>query len=210
MARITGPVCRVCRRLGDKLYLKGDKCFTPSCSFERRPYAPGQRSRSTRRRKVSDRGLQLREKQKARAVYGVLERQFRRYYKEAVRRPGITGEMLLRTLEFRLDNVVYRLGFANSRAQARQVVLHGHIAVNGRKSAIPSHVLKVGDAVSWTLRGSNSELFNLAKEQVGVKTIPSWLSLDVENMGGHVLALPEVEEIGAKFSPAAIVEHYSR
>ena len=208
MARITGPVCRVCRRLGDKLYLKGDKCFTHSCPFERRPYAPGQRS--TRRRKVSDRGLQLREKQKARAVYGVLERQFRRYYEDAVRRPGITGEMLLRTLELRLDNVVYRLGFANSRAQARQVVLHGHIAVNGRKSAIPSHVLKVGDAVSWTLRGSNSEPFNLAKEQVGGKTIPSWLSLDVENMGGRVLALPEVEEIGAKFSPATIVGYYSR
>ena len=208
MARNTGPVCRVCRRLGDKLYLKGEKCFTPKCAFERRPYAPGQRS--MRRRKVSDRGLQLREKQKARAVYGVLERQFQRYYEEAARRHGVTGEMLLRTLELRLDNVVYRLGFADSRAQGRQVVLHGHISVNGRKSAIPSHVLKPGDVVGWTQRGSNSEYFNLVKEQVAGKSVPSWLSLEAESMSGRVLALPEVEEIGAKFNPATIVEYYSR
>lgn len=208
MARNTGPVCRICRRLGDKLYLKGEKCFTPKCPFERRPYAPGQRS--MRRRKVSDRGLQLREKQKARAVYGILERQFQRYYEEAVRRHGITGERLLRTLELRLDNVVYRLGFADSRAQARQVVLHGHISVNDRKSAIPSHVLKIGDVVDWTDRGRRSQYFNIVKEQVGGKSVPSWLSLDVAKMSGCVLALPEVEEIGTKFNPATIVEYYSR
>jgi small subunit ribosomal protein S4 len=208
MARYSGPVCRLCRRLGDKLYLKGEKCFTPKCPFEKRPFPPGQRS--TRRRKVSDRGLQLREKQRGRAVYGILERQFRRYYEEAVRRHGVTGENLLRTLELRLDNVAYRLGFADSRAQARQIVLHGHIAVNERKSAIPSHVLKVNDVISLTQRGSKSEYFKIVSEQIASKSIPSWLSLDVANMTGRILMLPEVEEIGAKFNPATIVEYYSR
>lgn len=208
MARYTGPVCRICRRLGDKLYLKGEKCFTPKCPFERRPYAPGQRS--ARRRKVSDRGLQLREKQKGRAVYGILERQFRRYYEEAVRRHGVTGETLLRTLELRLDNVVHRLGFADSRAQARQIVLHGHIAVNGRKSAIPSHVLKPGDEISWTARGRKTEYFKMVSEEISSKSIPSWLSLDPAAMTGRILTLPEVEEIGTKFNPSTIVEYYSR
>ncbi len=208
MARNTGPVCRLCRRLGDKLFLKGERCFSPKCAFERRPFAPGQRP--ARRRRVSDRGLQLREKQKARSVYGVLERQFRRYYEEAVRRRGVTGETLMHTLELRLDNIVYRLGFANSRSQARQVVLHGHFAVNGRKAAIPSHVLKVGDVVSWTQRGGDSEYFKVVKEQVGGKSVPSWLSLAASEMNGRVLALPELEEINAQFNPATIVEYYSR
>jgi small subunit ribosomal protein S4 len=208
MARYTGPVCRICRRLGDKLYLKGEKCFTPKCPFERRPFPPGQRS--ARRRKVSDRGLQLREKQRGRAVYGVLERQFRRYYEEAVRRHGVTGENLLRTLELRLDNLVYRMGFADSRAQARQVVLHGHITVNGRKSAIPSHVLKVGDVVGWTPRGQKTEYFKIVRENISSKSIPSWLEVNTAEMTGKVIALPEVEEIGAKFNPATIVEYYSR
>jgi small subunit ribosomal protein S4 len=208
MARYTGPVCRLCRRLGDKLYLKGEKCFTPKCPFEKRPFAPGQRS--TRRRKVSDRGLQLREKQRGRVIYGILERQFHRYYEEAVRRHGVTGENLLRTLELRLDNVVYRLGFADSRPQARQIALHGHIAVNGRKSAIPSHVLKMNDVISLTQRGSKTEYFKIVSEQIASKSIPSWLSLDTASMTGRILALPEVEEIGAKFNPATIVEYYSR
>jgi small subunit ribosomal protein S4 len=208
MARYTGPVCRLCRRLGDKLYLKGEKCFTPKCPFEKRPFAPGQRS--TRRRKVSDRGLQLREKQRARAIYGILERQFSNYYELAAKRHGVTGETLLQTLELRLDNVVYRVGFADSRAQARQIALHGHIAVNGRKSAIPSHVLKVNDVISLTQRGNKSEYFKNVSEQIASKSIPSWLSLDVANMTGRILALPQVEEIGAKFNPATIVEYYSR
>ena len=208
MARLTGPVCRICRRLGDKLYLKGEKCFTPKCPFERRPYAPGQRS--LRRRKVSDRGLQLREKQRARAIYGILERQFRRYYAEAVRRHGVSGESLLKILELRLDNVAYRLGFAESRAQARQLVLHGHIAVNGRKAAIPSHVLKVGDTVSWKPGGQRTRHFQAMQETIGTRHIPSWLSLDAENMTGQVLAQPEPEEVGAKFNVATIVEFYSR
>src|SRR5687767_5359347 len=150
MARYTSPRCRLCRRLGEKLYLKGDKCFT-NCTFEKRPYPPG--PRQTRRRKVSDRGLQWREKQKARAVYGVLESQFRNYYEEAVRRPGVTGDTLLRTLELRMDNAVYRLGFADSRQQARQIVSHGLLAVNNRKTTIPSRILKPGDGISWTPRG---------------------------------------------------------
>ncbi len=208
MARNTGSVCRICRRLGDKLYLKGERCFTPKCAFERRPYAPGQRS--ARRRKISDRGLQMREKQKARGVYGVLERQFRRYYEEAVRRHGVTGEILLRTLELRIDNVVYRLGCADSRNQARQLVRHGHITVNGRKSGIPSHVLKPGDEVGWTSRGRNSEYFKIVSETVQSKSIPSWLTLDLANMTGRVVTVPEMEEIGAKFNPATIVEYYSR
>ena len=208
MARYNGPVCRLCRRLGDKLYLKGEKCFSPKCAFERRPYAPGQRS--MRRRKVSDRGLQLREKQRARAVYGVLERQFRRYYAEAVRRHGVSGDNLLRILEMRLDNLLFRLGFAESRAQGRQVVLHEHITVNGRKAHTPSHVLKVGDVIGWTSRGQSSRYFEIVKEQMASKNIPSWLSVEADAMTGRVLAQPEIEEIGAKFSPATVVEYYSR
>jgi small subunit ribosomal protein S4 len=207
MARYTAPRCRLCRRLGDKLYLKGEKCFT-NCVFDKRPYPPGQRS--TRRRKVSDRGLQWREKQKARAVYGILERQFSNYYEEAVRRHGVTGENLLRLLELRLDNVVYRLGFADSRQQARQVVSHNHFTVNGRKSGIPSHVLKVGDVVGWTSRGQKSEYYKVVSENVASKNIPSWLSLDAAAMTGRILQQPEMEEIGAKFNPATIVEYYSR
>jgi small subunit ribosomal protein S4 len=146
-----------------------------------------------RRRKVSDRGFQLREKQRARATYGVLERQFRRYYAEAVRCHG-----------------VYRLGFADSRAQGRQVVLHGHVTVNGRKAYAPSHVLKVGDVVGWTSRGQRSKYFQMVKEQMAGKSVPSWLSVDADGMTGRVLAQPEIEEIGAKFSQATVVEYYSR
>ena len=208
MARYTGPVCRLCRRLGDKLYLKGEKCFTPKCAFEKRPHPPGPRSQ--RRRKVSDRGLQLREKQRGRAVYGILERQFHRYYEEAVRRHGVTGDNLMRTLELRLDNVTFRLGFADSRAQARQIVLHGHLTVNGRRAAIPSHVLKIGDELGLTSRGQKSEYFKIVSENISSKQIPSWLSLDAGAMVGRVVTLPEVEEIGAKFNPATIVEYYSR
>lgn len=208
MARYTGPVCRICRRLGDKLYLKGEKCFTPKCPFERRPYPPG--PRSNRRRKVSDRGLQLREKQRARAIYGILERQFRNYYEMAVKRHGVTGENLLRTLELRLDNVVYRLGFADSRPQARQLVLHGHVTVNGRKSAIPSHVLKPGDGLGLTSRGRKSEYFQTVAENISSKQVPTWLEMDPAQLTGKIVSAPEVEEIGAKFNPATIVEYYSR
>jgi small subunit ribosomal protein S4 len=194
--------------LAEKLYLKGEKCYTPKCPFERRPYAPGQRS--MRRRKVSDRGLQLREKQKGRATYSVLERQFRRYYQEAVRRKGITGDNLLRLLEMRLDNVVYRLGFAESRNQGRQIVRHGHITVNGRKSDIPSHILKVNDVVGWTARGIRSAYYEAAKEQIAGRSLPAWLSVDAEKMTGRVLSAPTIEDIAPRFDPATIVEYYAR
>jgi small subunit ribosomal protein S4 len=207
MARYTAPRCRICRRLGEKLYLKGEKCFT-SCTFDKRPYPPGQRS--ARRRKVSDRGLQWREKQKARAVYGVLESQFRKYYADAVRRPGVTGDLLLRTLELRLDNVVYRLGFADSRQQARQLVSHGQIAVNGRRSSIPSRIAKVGDVVTWTQSGQGTTYLQTLRESIASKAMPSWLSLDQAEMTGRVLQYPETEEIAPKFNPATIVEYYSR
>lgn len=207
MARYTAPRCRICRRLGEKLYLKGEKCFA-NCTFDKRPYPPGQRS--PRRRKVSDRGLQWREKQKGRAVYGVLESQFRKYYAEAVRRPGVTGDLLLRTLELRLDNVVYRLGFADSRQQARQITSHGLIAVNGRRSSIPSRILKIGDVIGWTQTGHGSEYFKALKESIGGKSVPSWLGLEQAEMTGRVLQYPETEEIAPKFNPATIVEYYSR
>lgn len=207
MARYTDARCRLCRRLGEKLYLKGEKCFT-KCTFDKRPYPPG--PRATRRRKVSDRGLQWREKQKARAVYGILESQFRKYYEEAVRRPGVTGDTLLRTLELRTDNVVYRLGFADSRQQARQLVSHGQLAVNGRKTTIPSRILKLGDTLTWTVRGKNSEYYKNLVESVASKSLSSWLIRDVTQMSGRVEQLPEIEEIGAKFSAATIVEYYSR
>ncbi len=198
----------MCRRLAEKLYLKGEKCYTPKCPFERRPYAPGQRS--MRRRKVSDRGLQLREKQKGRTTYGVLERQFRRYYEQAVRRKGITGDNLLRLLEMRLDNVVYRLGFAESRSQGRQVVRHGHITVNGRKSDIPSHIVKVNDVVGWTARGAKSGHHEAAKEQMSSRSLPPWLSVDAESMTGRIISAPTIEDIAPKFDPATIVEYYAR
>src|SRR3990167_8772130 len=166
MARYTGPVCRLCRRHGEKLFLKGERCFKPKCSFERRPNPPG--PRPTRRRKGSDRGLQLREKQHARVAYGVLEKKFVRYYKEAIRRPGVSGENLVRLLETRLDNIVYRLGFADSRSQARQIVRHGIIAVDGRKLDVPSAHLKEGETVEFTPRGLRSEDYKIV--QVNIKS----------------------------------------
>ena len=208
MGRYAGPVCRLCRRHGDKLYLKGERCSTPKCAFEKRPFPPGPRPQ--RRRKVSDRSLQLREKQKARSIYGVMERQFRRYYAEAMRRPGISGDNLLQILELRLDNLVYRLGFADSRSQARQVVLHGHISVNGRKSGIPSHILKIDDEIGWTNRGERSTYQENVKLTLDNKSIPSWLKLDAAKMTGQVLNMPDPEEVGSLFNSSTIVEYYSR
>ena len=207
MARYTGPVCRLCRRHGDALMLKGERCYT-KCAFQKRPQPPGYRL--PRRRRVSDRAMQLREKQRARYTYGVLERQFRRYYAEAVRRPGVTGDNLVRLLESRLDNVVYRLGFADSRAQARQLVNHGHLAVNGRKTGIPSALVKAGDVVGWTESGKKTEYFKIVQETVTNKEISPWVVLDIETMTGRVLRAPEIAEAGIKFDPLVIVEYYSR
>jgi small subunit ribosomal protein S4 len=208
MARYTGPVCRLCRRYGEKLFLKGERCMTPKCAFEKRPTPPGYRL--PRRRRISDRALQLREKQKGRYSYGIMERQFRRYYKEAIRRAGITGENLVRLLELRLDNVVYRMGLADSRAQARQLVRHGHILLNGRKTDIPSCALKAGDVVDWVPAGKQTEYYKILRESIGGKEVPGWLSVDPATLSGRVLALPGPADLEAKFDPHVIVEYYSR
>ena len=209
MARYTGPVCRLCRRYGDKLYLKGERCLSPKCAFEKRPSAPGQQ-KFGRRRRASERALQLREKQRARFTYGIMEGQFRRYYKDAVRRAGVTGENLVRFLEQRLDNTVFRLGFADSRAQARQIVRHGHILLNSRKTDIPSCAVKVGDEIAWSPKGKRTEISKVMQEGMQSKEVPDWLSVDAATMIGRVVALPDVAQVGAKFDPAVIVEYYSR
>lgn len=209
MARYTGPVCRLCRHLAEKLMLKGEKCSTPKCPLESRNVSHRGRSR-TQRRRVSDRGLQLQAKQKVRFSYGVLERQFRGFFAEAARVPGVTGESLLILLERRLDNVVYRLGFADSRAQARQMVRHGHIFVNGRKTDIPSCLVKPGGVIQWRKTSTETEYYKSVVEKVKGKSIPSWLSLDEEGMIGRVLSLPGKDDIEARFDSKAIVEYYSR
>lgn len=208
MARYTGPACRICRRQGEKLMLKGAKCFTPKCPVERRHTPPGQHG--TARRRVSEYSLQLKEKQKARFIYGVLERQFRRYFAEAERRPGLSGENLLQILETRLDNVVYRLGLAESRSQARQLVQHGHITVNGRRTYIPSHRVRPGNAVAWEEGSSKLLLYQVAARDIESKYIPSWLSLDRGNLSARVLALPSRSEIESIIDERLIVEFYSR
>lgn len=216
MARYTGPTCRVCRRFGDKLMLKGEKCTTPKCPVEKRNSPPGEhpptrgRGGAGGRGGISDRGLQLREKQKLRFSYGVLERQFRRFFEEAKKRPGATGETLLILLERRLDNVIYRLGFADSHAQARQVVGHGHITVNGRRTDIPSFLVKSGDVIKWCEASKKTEYYKRLAEEIQEKFIPNWLSLEKESMTGKVLNLPGKDDVGAKFNVKAVVEYYSR
>ena len=199
MARYTGAVCRLCRRSGEKLLLKGARCFTPKCAVDKRPKPPGQAGAGRRRRRVSDRGLQLREKQKARYTYGTLERQFRKTFLNAERQAGITGENLLILLERRLDNVVYRLGFADSRAQARQLVQHGHIVLNGRITNIPSALVKEGDTIGWREGSTKTEYYKQLAEDIESKTVLNWLSLDRQNLVGQVLSLPTPEEVDAKF-----------
>jgi small subunit ribosomal protein S4 len=208
MARYTDAVCRLCRRSGEKLMLKGERCFGPKCAIERRAKPPGQQP--LRRRRLSDRGVQLREKQKARYSYGVLERQFRRFFTQAERQAGITGENLLVLLERRLDNVVYRLGFADSRAQARQLVQHGHILLNGRKNNKPSALVKEGDTISWKESSTKSEYYKQLLASIESKVIPNWLSLDMEKLIGRVVSLPTPDEIEAKVEWQSIVEYYSR
>ena len=207
MARYIEAVCRLCRRSGDKLMLKGTKCIT-KCTLDKRPKPPG--PQLGRRRRISDRGLQLREKQKVRHSYGILERQFRRFFAEAARLPGITGENLLVLLERRLDNVVYRLGFADSRAQARQLVQHGHILLNGRKTDIPSCLVKEGDTIGWRERSTKSEYYKQLVPSIEGRLVPSWLSLDKQKLIGQVLSLPTLDDVETKLDVAAVVEYYSR
>ncbi|MCS7251438.1 MAG: 30S ribosomal protein S4 [Anaerolineae bacterium] len=212
MARYIGPACRLCRREGEKLYLKGERCFSPKCAIERRNYPPGQHGRELqfRRSRPSDYGLQLREKQKLRRIYGVLERQFRRYFEVALRARGMTGALLLILLERRLDNVVYRLGFASSRAQARQLVRHGHFEVNGRKVDIPSYHVKPGDVIRVRDSSREKEYFKSIAERLEDHRPPPWLQLTLEDLSGRVLRLPVREEIDTRVQEHLIVEFYSR
>jgi small subunit ribosomal protein S4 len=211
VGRHIGPVCVLCRREGEKLYLKGERCYTPKCAIERRNYVPGQHGPTgSMRRKVSDFALQLREKQKARRVYGVRERQFRRYFGEAAKTKGVTGATLLQLLETRLDNVVYRLGFASSRKQARQLIAHGHFLVNGKKATIASHLLKPGDTVSVGELSRPSPYFqNVAKENAR-RSVIEWLELDAANFTGKVAAVPSRRLIDTPLKEQLIVEYYSR
>jgi small subunit ribosomal protein S4 len=208
MARYTASVCRLCRREGAKLFLKGTRCYTKKCSFERRPTPPGQHG--VRRRKVGEYGLQLREKQKIRRVYGVLERQFRNYFLEAQTHPGVTGEWLLRSLELRLDNVVYRMGLASSRPQARQLVGHGHFAVNGRPTNIPSFQLKPGDRIEVRERRRSREPFKLAKETLKSHQAPEWLTVDAASLSGTIGASPSRDQMPLDLNEQLVVEYYSR
>jgi small subunit ribosomal protein S4 len=211
MARYSGPVCKLCRREGEKLFLKGDRCFTAKCAFEKRSYPPGMHGRRARfRRKTTDFGTQLREKQKARRIYGVMERQFRRYFRIAERRKGVTGANLLQALESRLDNVVHRLGFASSRAQARQLVRHGHFEVNGTKTDVPSYLVKPGDQISVRARSKTNGYFQAVAQEMEHRFVPEWLSVDVNSLSGRVLALPTREEIEAPLNEQLITEYYSR
>jgi small subunit ribosomal protein S4 len=216
MSKYTGPVCKLCRREGEKLYLKGARCLSLKCPFEnpnrRRDFAPGQHGKEAqfKRSRSSDYLLQLREKQKARRIYGVLEAQFRRYYKQALRSRGLTGQVLLQTLERRLDNVVYRLGYASSRAQARTLVTHGHFNVNGRRTDVPSMLLNPGDAVEVRPGSQRRPYFRDLKAGDERYSAPKWLSRDVNALSGKVVSLPAREDIDANLNEQLIVEYYSR
>lgn len=212
MARYRGPVCKLCRREGEKLFLKGERCFSPKCAIERRGYPPGQHGRSAqfRRRRESDYNRQLRAKQKARRIYGILERQFRRYYEVSLQRRGLTGLNLLQILESRLDNVVYRMGYADSRSQARMLVTHGHFMVNGRRTDVPSMLLSPGDQLSIRDGSRKRTYFKDLPAVAEEKTVPEWLSRDLKNLAGSVIRLPERAEIDGNLNEQLIVEFYSR
>jgi len=213
MARYTGSVCKLCRREGEKLFLKGERCFTTKCAFERRAYAPGQHgskfSRS-RGRRESDYNRQLRAKQKARRIYGILEKQFRRYFSIAVKQRGLTGVNLLQILEARLDNVLFRMGFSANRTQARQMINHGHIVVNGRKTNIPSMLLEEGDVLMVREESRKNGLFLDLEERAEKTNCALWIERDLKNFGGKVLRIPERGEIDGNLNEQLIVEYYSR
>jgi len=209
MARYTDPVCRRCRRIGEKLFLKGERCYTPRCAVDRRKRPPGEQI--PRRRRSSEWAIQLREKQKARFAYGVMERQFRKYFDVARDQPGVTGDLLLQLLETRLDNTVYRLCFADSRSQARQLVNHGHFMVNDKRADIPSYQVKPGDTVAWKRVGDSIPAFIEAlTDGIPKRPVPQWLSLDIEKLRGQVVSLPSASEIDLGIDSRLIVEFYSR
>ncbi len=208
MARYTGAVCKLCRREGQKLFLKGDRCYSSKCAIERRAYAPGQHGQG--RKKTSEYGLQLRAKQQARRYYGVLEGQFRHYYEMAATRKGITGENLLSILESRLDNVVYRLGWASSRKEARQLVTHGHFTVNGKRCDIPSYLTRVGESIAIASSSKESDKIKAVLEATASKPIVKWLELDRENLKAKVIGIPEREDNDLAVEETLIVELYSK
>src|SRR5579859_7766509 len=209
MARYTGAVCRLCRRDGMKLFLKGAKCFTEKCPVEKRKFAPGQHGKD-RKAKIVGYGLQLREKQKAKRIYFTLEKQFRNYFEKAARAQGVTGEILLQRLELRLDNVAFRLGFATSRRQARQLVRHGHVEVNGRKVNIPSFQVGVGDEIKIRPNSAKLTVVESSREIASHNPAPAWLQIDADNLSGKVLALPKREDISIPVNEQLIVELYSK
>ncbi len=208
MGKYIGPSCRLCRRAGEKLFLKGDRCFTPRCAVERRHNPPG--DISNRRRRPTDYALHLREKQKARQMYGVLESQFRKYMTAAFNSPGVSGSNLLRTLERRLDNVVFRLSFADSRKQARQFVGHGHFLVNGVKTDIPSYQVRVGDVIGWKENVKSTDFYKDRIDGIPKRPVPVWLTLNQDDMAGQVTSLPADEDLQETINSRLIVEFYSR
>lgn len=208
MARYTGAVCRMCRREGCKLFLKGERCYSDKCSVTRRAYAPGQHGQN--RKKISEYGLQLREKQKARRFYGVLESQFEGYFELAERKSGMTGQNLLRILESRLDNVVYRMGLATSRAEARQLVVHGHFTVNGKRVDIPSFQVKEGEVISLCQKSRSSVKFKAITESCGARPVPMWLDMNKETLEAKVVRMPNREDIDLDVQELLIVEYYSK
>ena len=208
MARYTGSVCKLCRREGEKLFLKGERCYSDKCSVSRRNYVPGQHGKG--RKKISEYGLQLRMKQKARRYYGILEGQFHHYFEMAERKQGVTGENLLRILESRLDNVVYRLGWASSRAEARQLVVHGHFMVNGKKVDIPSYLLRAGEVVAVSAKSKDSTKVQAVLEANSGRPVPAWLDLNREALEAKVVNLPAREEIDTPVEEQLIVEFYSK
>ena len=209
MARYAGPVCRLCRREAMKLFLKGERCYGEKCAIERRNVPPGQHGKG-RRQRLMGYGLQLREKQKVKRMYGVLERQFRRYFEEADRQKGVTGETLLQLLERRLDNVVYRLGFAASRPQARQLVRHGHFTVNGRRADVPSFSVRAGDVVAVRASSAKNPAILYAMEEVKGRGIPEWLQLDGQALSGRLTAAPTRDQLNLPVQEQLIVELYSK
>jgi small subunit ribosomal protein S4 len=208
MGRYTGPVCRLCRQAGEKLYLKGERCYTPKCAVEKRRRAPG--SQRPSRRRPSDYSVRLREKQKVRHAYGLREGQFVRYVTQAQKQPGITGQFLMQLLERRLDNVVYRLNFSDSRRQGRQLVTHGHVTINGKKVDIPSFIVRAGDEVGWRPSSEEREFVKVLKEAGPKRTVPRWLDLDSATLKGRVLSVPAHGDIDASVDTRLIVEFYSR
>ncbi|MEK7682118.1 MAG: 30S ribosomal protein S4 [Chloroflexota bacterium] len=208
MGRDTGPACRLCRRIGEKLFLKGERCLSPKCAVEKRGTPPG--AHPQRRRRLSEYGVHLKEKQKARYIYGMMERQFRRFFDQAKRRPEMTGKYLMQLLERRLDNVAYRLAFAESRRQSRQVVGHGHITVNGVVTDIPSYLVRTGDVIGWREVSKKSSYYQAVAKDAPQRPVPAWLSLDSGAMTAKVIGLPEMTDTEVKVDDRLIVEFYSR